>query len=925
VDLLEWNRRLVQAIFYDPVEITPEIRRIDATDGFLAEVAGFSDPKAARESFLASFPHNEADVRRLFANHVLDDWLPTHRKLPFYAQLHLTILAASADESSQDLGNFRWRLAQMLGLPTGDYVSSGCLPLLWQQAQAWSQQRFARHQDTCQLILPDPGHENIIGYSKGLAFPGFRDQTRLAELLTDEGLDASSHLPRLLTAIRSRIRDFSNRFQHEFAAFEQHLVRQDLESAQDCVFWETIVETSWRRTRERSEAKIDGCRIEIDPIDPYDLGLWCYCHSHSNAGSGWIKDSTDRLPDGRVAWYLDRDATPGGLLDRLRSKWLKAESRSFMGNRLGHALADGCIGFVQDESGRWFDTLSLPDSGVLWLILHKNNDALLEAPISDGRKSIVYKASLPGSTFWTLFGPIDITEALREWFDSHAFAIDFFAPRLVRRRVAILDSIQRADGAHLYLPPIVPAFRCRDAKTGSVVVDETSYDLIAYDDRLMLADSAAIDPKPSLEMYVVTRDMTGRELARGRFRFTDSSAALEFKPVRSPDKWLESSVDGHLLTFSVDPGLVARTDVEDQGFLSLRRPLSMSRANIPGGLTIDLEHLDERWWRMTEILSAIFARRYAWPIGECADLLGRLWGSRSEGWARLEDLVQNGILRVLHTRHWSGRMVVAGLPVAVIHQGPDVIEIRLVGLLSAEMRALVGSTLGVAGRVLASPDRSTAGALIYLVDETERLDTLRAKTGWPLLVQESLPELRMPAFENLLASPARSDLDGYDDKEKQTWSTKRRFFLPPAETNEELPRLEKWPARGLQDLYVLHRRNGSLWNTDCRTWALLVRAVDARSSLGESLGDGTIHLSDPSLSLPRPLAWRTVALGGGVCFRLEDGTRLYAAGEHWSPSQACEHWIERQSRSSSSPCKKLSAHGRYELLLQRKRLEHRSM
>ncbi|MEW8139622.1 MAG: hypothetical protein AB2761_21370, partial [Candidatus Thiodiazotropha endolucinida] len=249
-DLHDWNCRLVEAIFFDRVTSSPEIRRIDATDSFLAHVGGFDDVTAARKSFLDAMPHTEHGVRLLFDPSVMDNWTPANDDLPFYAQLHLTILAASGEESLQDVGEFRVRLAQMLGLEPKDYVSRTHLPALWQYAQQWSANRAKRLGDTRQLILPDPGNETIIGYSKRLAFPSFRDQNHLAELFTRTGEDASSPLFRLLKILRSNLEDFSDRFREEFNRFSRILESGDATMAAETPFWDAIVETTWSRAQQ---------------------------------------------------------------------------------------------------------------------------------------------------------------------------------------------------------------------------------------------------------------------------------------------------------------------------------------------------------------------------------------------------------------------------------------------------------------------------------------------------------------------------------------------------------------------------------------------------------------------------------------------------------------------------------------------------
>jgi len=515
MDIREWNRRLVKAVFHERVDIAPEIRRIDATDTFLAEASGFADGAVARESFLAAMPHDEAGVRGLFDQAVLRRWSPLAADLPFYAQLHLTIRAASADESLHEEGNFRRRLAQMLGLPMeGDYVSRGSLPALWESARRWSNQRAERQHDTRRLVLPDPGGETIIGHAKRLAFPNFRDPNRLAELFATAGIDAASPLSHFVSTVRSRLVGFSERFREEFDRFCSLLERSDRAGALDTAFWAAVVETTWVQNRRVRHATGAGCRLEIDPTDPYDLGIWLYCPATGDGGPGWTTCSQDSLSGGLIRWHRCTDPSPGGLFDHLRAQWQTFEYRALLGD---HAVSKGCIGFTQDDEGRWFDTPSLPETGTLWLVLHRDNHGLLQAPTGHARGVTVYRAPLVGSSNWTLFGPIEVTEEVRRWFETRAFTLDFFLPRLARRCVTVVDSIRRADGTYLYLPPVVPAFRCTDARGGVTTVegaaDGTDYPLHLLGDRLVLPEAERTRSAPDRTLRVVATDVSGNRVA----------------------------------------------------------------------------------------------------------------------------------------------------------------------------------------------------------------------------------------------------------------------------------------------------------------------------------------------------------------------------------------------------------------------------
>ncbi len=928
MDIREWNCRLNGLVFHDRVDLSPEIRRIDATNRFLAAAGGFEHGSDARRSFLEAMPRTESGVRGLFEDSVMRQWTSSADDLPFYAQLHLTILAASADESLQDQGNFRVRLGRMLGLdPKKDYVSSGCLPALWENAQRWSLNRSERRCDTRRLILPDPGVETIIGYSKRLAFPGFRDQNHLAELFSRKGVDASSPLSHLINAFRSELSGFSDRFSEEFRRFTRLVDDRDRLGALRTPFWDAVVETTWTRARNRGPIESVGCRLEIDPTDPFDPEIWFYCPQSVSAGpGGWIQAPGAILEHGLVCWRHDEAHSAGKIFDVLRARSLRPQERALLGDGLGRALGEGCVGFVLDDEGRWWNTPWFPDAGVLWLVLHRTNYQLLEAPTGSHRNATVSKAPLLGSSAWTLFGPIDVNDATRDWFEARASTLNFCAPRLVRRRITGVGSWRQPDGAYLHLPPVIPAVRCADARSGVATVEsklgESSFPLLLRDDRLVVPENKLREAGRENGMRVVVFDGAGEEISRARFRFCEVSSALGFKVVRTPAAWLESGLEGRLKRFSPDPAEGLAEDRRDCEMRSGRvlLPLARSDSSLAPPVTLAQQDLDGRCTRTTEILSAVFARRYAWPVNECENLLASLWGSRGEAVARLEDLIANGMLRRLHTRHWSNVVVVAGQPVVVVHGSGSDITVRIVGLLSSAMREVVGRVLGEQGRVVASPDRLTGGALQCHLNTVGNLSALHAETGWPLRAWDALPKVCLPTFQDLFATSARLALEDYIDEEKTTWSPRLNRFLTKETSIAATPRLERWRARRQQDLYVLYRRDGAIWNTDCRTWALLALAAEGQPNIGYVLADGTVRLQDACLSLPSAIAWRTVAGGGGVCFRDPDMRRVYTASTYWAPASGCASWFDDTALATGHQRSRQTARDRYAVVRERERM-----
>jgi len=924
MDIDEWNRRLVKAVFHDRVDLAPEIRRISATDSFLAEAGGFVSGADARRSFIAAMPHTEYGMRSLFSWSVANGWSIDHDDLPFYAQLHLSILAASADETSKDEGNFRLRLSRLLGLGYYNW-SMGDLPWLWERASEWSVKRAIREGDTRILVLPNPGREKIIGFSKRLAFPGYLDQKHLAELLASNDLDASSPISHLMQAFYTNKYDFTPLFREQFDRFARFIEAGDSEGALESPFWDVVLETTWTSERRSQSRSTIACRLEVDPTNPHDLGLWVYCRSGGKCVSGWHKEPDDILAPGLVRWMHD-ECRPGAIISLLWSLADDGRHSQLLGSDLERGLSEGCIGFGQDDDGRWLDIHRLPEAGRVWLILHRDNDWLLEAPTGGYTNSATYKVRLPGDPEWILFGPIDVDEQSRRWFEEEAGLLEFFAPRLARRTISVMGSIRRADGAYLFLPPVIPAFRCAGARSGVAKVEEKdggpTIQLVLHDDLLNLPADMVIEGGRDLSMRVIANDAEGKQIAQRRVELRDVSSAHVFKGVRRPDAWLESGADGCLRPYSPGPALEHPQPNVSGGSADIR-PLFESDSSAASPVLTDVQEVDERWLRALEISSALFARRYAYPVGEYLELLQSIWGRDVNAWGRFEDFVENGFLRLLYARHWSSRVVTARQPTVVVHECSGGITLRIVGLLSMAMRANIERILGVKSHVIASPDRLFLGATECQPNTKNDVEALLAETGWATVPWGEIPAVVLPRFDDIIGRPVRENLDGFSDDQKTVWDH-RRGFIVRTDSMVASPRLERWRTGNIPDLFVLLRGGGQVWNTDCRKWALIALVAETGTGLGSVYDDGSVCLEDARITLPAPLAWYAVAGGGGVCFVIPGAGRLYTAGDFWKPADACGDWIQTVDMTDRGRrCR--TAKERYTLLVSRQKKYRRNM
>ena len=107
-------------------------------------------------------------------------------------------MAGSADDSTQEFGRFRTRFKELLS----PYVKNSesllsiefsDLPMMWNHVANWSKKRNSTIGDCKELILPSVhSYESRIGLSKRIAFPTYKDEISLKQLLENRQLSENS-------------------------------------------------------------------------------------------------------------------------------------------------------------------------------------------------------------------------------------------------------------------------------------------------------------------------------------------------------------------------------------------------------------------------------------------------------------------------------------------------------------------------------------------------------------------------------------------------------------------------------------------------------------------------------------------------------------------------------------------------------------
>lgn len=177
----QWNVRLYSHYLssdgpYGGVPMT----FLDATVPELSAAAGEAgSPDAVLASFLSGF--GVSDVTRWLGR---DDYPMGDATPPSYFRyLVLTCVIAVNDIAGVDSGthNFRRRLGQTLGMEELQTVNG--VNRLWRGLADWSVRQRKAGLPVREVILPDYGTMNLIGYAVRMAFPSWRDRTQFTAIL----------------------------------------------------------------------------------------------------------------------------------------------------------------------------------------------------------------------------------------------------------------------------------------------------------------------------------------------------------------------------------------------------------------------------------------------------------------------------------------------------------------------------------------------------------------------------------------------------------------------------------------------------------------------------------------------------------------------------------------------------------------------
>lgn len=273
----DWNSALIQKVFLGHGRAGSSIKRIDANARFLIACTEdkSADSEDVKKSFLMCFGSSPKRVRALY------NWNTTSPQnyggnFPkIFAPLYLTLMAGSADDNTHEFGRFRDRFKELLSpyVKNSDSLLSmpfSDLPVMWKHMADWSKQRNERFGDCGELILPSVHtNENRIGLSKRIAFPTYKDETNLKQLLEAKQLSENSEFTEVIKAIRYRLSTFSSDFIFEFEYFANCVRSQEFLKAHESRFWGVVQDLTLESEIAITSSKYKFC-LQLDVSDPFE-------------------------------------------------------------------------------------------------------------------------------------------------------------------------------------------------------------------------------------------------------------------------------------------------------------------------------------------------------------------------------------------------------------------------------------------------------------------------------------------------------------------------------------------------------------------------------------------------------------------------------------------------------------------------------
>jgi hypothetical protein len=898
-ELNDWNNALVQKIFFDEERLEIPITRINASDRFLADCVDESATGAeAQAAFINAFGKNVSLIKRHYVDSPKYRVLIQRHDIPtFFPALYLTLLAASADNNTFEYGQFRDRFSELLKpLDIGSFGFTD-LPKFWRLAADWSKDRHQRLGDCRVLQLPDPLHERLIGYSKRLAFPTYKDERLLKTVLEKENLNSNSDFKKVSNALYKTRHKFSDEFKVELEIFTSFVAKSFLQNAFDSPLWGAIRDILWTEDRDNS-IKNGSLALEMHDLHHPEFSIFTDVYGKVKLSSYYQLIEVSQKDKHRFSILMPESENLLSSLNRISEL-----SPGLKTTKLWKAYTSGLICFFSNDRG-YLTTDGVYSDGAqsCFLLDKKLSSGLVAATRSFKKRPIVSRLEhiAPG---WELLAFESLSRSDRE-------SLSLFLPHNLKEFLDVgwrPPAISIRGGAWfgqalLLNPSSNPTASFALARSGC-------YELIDKDSRVIQEGQLDENDEGFIIPYsALLGDLSA--IAKVRYTFEQDNLLPSITkvvpliydiPLSAPlqlinrDAWLVIGGAGRLQTLStvfqsVDTGSRQAANLNNFSpyFLKFSNRSQEASAILLSwdGLTIS----NFLYW-IDEALALRFQGRITIPYEE---IMTHLTGPASilgvERWQLRNLLFLTGRLVRLESRRSSYLSIAAGIRTISLCQSSVVTRCRIVGGLSSSEIYRLSAMLTESERILPSLHAETILAISALeveIGSEERildfanelnLQVLNIESFKPVITPVSQLKNHISKFEFL----DRGGLEFWDIRKSQ-WLTLDRNHTS---AEQIIIRMKGYQRNRF---WVLSQ--GVSIETDSEVWAKIFLCAVLDIPIGQIFEDGTCVFNNIISDLPESLTRWWLHWGGGVVAYSESKELMFLGQvdpEVWS---SMDDWV----------------------------------
>jgi len=885
--LKEWNEALVREVFLTHERIETTISRIDASGRFLAKCTKdqLCNPEEARQIFINAFGTTATSVRAKFRWYDISKATYSPDKTPScFAALYLTLLAASADNETAGVGDFRNRFSEIVKATHGLSVDFGSLPLMWTAVQEWTAVRHNIIGDCALLVLPNPKREKLIGYSKRIAFPAYKDEIFLRKTLQKFNLSENSPFTDVALAVAREISKANTleNFKDEFREFNRLVARAENQMAYESPFWGAVRDICFEQAQEQAKNK-GIASLSIDIADPADPQLNFYMDEIAAKRIDIpIKELSFARRDGcKFIAFKDGHQLS---LDTLQV--LASNRKTFRDSKIGKSISEGWLIFLPDQIGELTTNGSFYGGGSICVVA-KNSELVRLIQLID---SLGVKAIKLNS-----YGMLD------GWLGLHIQSVsEQFFTRLQSYMPASMQVMlhkgwapprPRLSGGSWYgqmlllNPASNPIVRMQGAVKGEYRLMSINSDEVKRGDLIVLEDGFQI---PSIDLTAVSSNVHVCEFILATAE--EKKSTLKTHLIADPPEGQPAQLRDRMQWLIDSPSGVLCRLGEEHGIIRLKKAIS-NQKHLPSNLFPPSLVVDSNSYRyestnsdfnvvtpalnwLIDALSLRFERRSSLTF----DLLDEhLAGAAEAGGLNARDL-----RKLLFCGQWLRTQTQRSAPHSSVSRAELEIYLtsrngeliaRVVGMLSRQSAAKLMKALQpreTCSRISTSNPLSI-GCIEIKVSSKERVVQISQEIGAQIVSPHSdtvpLAALIPSSSEiQIFESPVECQ-----QAEKWNWGWSSAEGSQTLWTKGELRRA----INGPKAWYWIKLAEEQFLKTDSISWAWMASCIANGKNIARQDKEGAIVWDKSIISLPASLTRWWMLFGGGCIALTEDGHILF--------------------------------------------------